>query len=182
MRPVPGDPPSGKRWAWEADWSGLRVIITNEPGEVRIVDGDGSDVADRFPELKRIGRAIGATEVVLDGVVVDGGSGALAARMKAAPSSIRRLSNDRPVQLVLVDAVWWEGHPAVELPWSDRRVLLESLDLTGGPWTTPTAHVGDGSAVVDAARSAGVGTLVAKRTTSPYRPGEPSDDWVLAQL
>ena len=180
MEPVGGDPPKGKGWAWEADWHGHRVLVTNEPGDTRIADAEGNDVGDRFPELKRIGRAIGSTEVVLDGVVVDGGSGAVTARLKAAPSSVRRLANDRPVQLVLLDALWWEGYPIIERPWIERRELLDSLGLTGGPWSTPTARVGGGAELLAAARGAGVGTLVAKRVRSPYRPGETSEDWIRA--
>jgi bifunctional non-homologous end joining protein LigD len=180
MEPVAGDAPEGGGWAWEARWRGLRVLVTNEPGDVRMADAAGAAVEDRFPELRRIGRAIGSTECILDGVVVDGGSGALASRLQAAPSSVRRLAADRPVQLVLVDAIWWEGHPAVALPWSDRRVLLESLELQGGPWSTPSAHVGDGTDVLAAARGAGVDALVAKRVHSPYRPGAAHADWVLA--
>jgi bifunctional non-homologous end joining protein LigD len=178
MEPVDGAPPKGKGWAWEADW--LRVLVTNEPGDTRIADGSGDDVGDRFPELKRIGRAIGSTEVVLDGVVVDGGTGAVAARLEAAPSSARRLATDRPVQLVLVDVLWWEGYPVTDRPWVARRELLDSLELTGGPWSTPTAHVGAASDLLAAARGAGVGALMAKRTRSPYRPGTASDDWVRA--
>ena len=35
-------------------------------------------------------------------------------------------------------------------------------------------------ALLSAARKAGVPTLVAKRVSSPYAPGETSDDWVRA--
>lgn len=182
MRAVAGEPPSGPGWAWEACWAGRRVLLTNEPGDTRIAAGDGEDLGDRFPELRRMGRAIGATEVVLDGFVVDGGSGALAARLRAAPSSIRRLAADRPVQLVLFDVLWWEGHPVTERPWHERRDLLESLGLGGGPWSTPSAHVGDGTDVLAAARGAGVEALVAKRVDSPYHPGEANEDWIEARL
>lgn len=178
MRPVPGPAPLGDGWAWEARWHGLRVLVVNEPGDTRIAGPDGEDLSARFPELRRVGRAIASTEVVLDGVVVDGGSGALAARLRAAPSAVRRLSRDRPVQLVLVDVLWWEGHDATPLPWIDRRALLDSLALRGPAWATPTAHVGDGRELLVAARGAGAGALVVKRVDAPYRPGEATGDWV----
>jgi bifunctional non-homologous end joining protein LigD len=181
MRPTPGDAPKGRGWAWEAHWSGCRVLVTNEPGDVRIADGTGADIGDRFPELRRIGRAIGATEVVLDGFVLDGG-GALGARLAASKSGVTRLAKDRPVQLVLLDVLWWEGHDVLGEPWTERRRRLDSLGLDGGPWSTPTAHVGGGAPVVAAARKAGLAALVAKRTASPYRPGEVSPDWVEVRL
>jgi bifunctional non-homologous end joining protein LigD len=179
---VAGDPPSGDGWAWEARWHGLRVLVTNETGDTGIADATGADVGDRFPELKRIGRAIGSPEVILDGVVVDVGAGAVDGRLRAASSAVRRLAKDRPVQLVLVDLLWWEGHDVLGRPWHERRQLLESLALDGGPWTTPTAHVGGGDDLLAAAAGAGVASLVAKRTASPYCPGEATGDWIEARV
>jgi bifunctional non-homologous end joining protein LigD len=42
----------------------------------------------------------------------------------------------------------------------------------------PGAHVGDGAALRDAAKAQGIDALIAKRTTSTYRPGEQSEDWL----
>lgn len=82
---------------------------------------------------------------------------------------------------MLFDVLWWEGHPTGELAWSDRRVLLDSLELGGPVWSTPTAHVGDGADLVAAAAN-GVDALVAKHVDSRYRPGTASEDWVEVRL
>jgi bifunctional non-homologous end joining protein LigD len=187
MGAVVGEAPTGEGWAWEARWSGLRVLVTNEPGLVRIASADGDPLDDLFPELRRIGRAIGSPEVVLDGFVVDAGAGAVDARLRkagASASTIRRLVTDRPVRLVLFDLLWWEGHPVLDRPWHERRALLDALPLDdgGGPWATPTASVRDGADLVDAARAGGVDALVAKRVDSPYSPGAATGDWVEVRL
>ena len=54
---------------------------------------------------------------------------------------------------------------------------MEQLRLGGPAWQAPAAHVGDGTALLDAARANGLWGVVAKRLDSRYRPGRQSDDW-----
>ena len=72
MTATPGKLPSGKGWAFEVEWPGRRSLLINEPGLTLIDDASGADVSAGFPEVRRIGRALGATEVVLDGVITAG--------------------------------------------------------------------------------------------------------------
>jgi bifunctional non-homologous end joining protein LigD len=52
------------------------------------------------------------------------------------------------------------------------------LSLNGPSWQTPSYHVGDGAALLDATRARGLEGLVAKRLDSVYRPGRRSPSWV----
>lgn len=182
MRAVAGKAPSGRDRAWEVGWPGLRVLITAEAGDVRIHDAEGDECSDRFPELRRIGRATGSIEVVLDGVVVDDGSGALAARLGATPSSVRRLASQRPLRAALFDAIWQDGYPCWDEPWSDRRDRLETLALEADAWFTPTATVGSGKQLLEAAAGRGIPRLIAKKTASRYRCGSASRDWTAVDV
>jgi bifunctional non-homologous end joining protein LigD len=177
MLPVAGPPPQGRGHVWEIRWSGARCLITLRPGDVQVTSADGSDLGEHLPELRRIGRATGSVEAILDAIVVDDGSGALRRRLAAAPSSIRRMANDAPLRTSLLDCIWWEGHSRKEAPWHDRRELLERLALDADAWFTPTAHVGDGAAILAAAEQQGL-RLLAKDVASPYLPGERSHFWV----
>jgi len=47
---------------------------------------------------------------------------------------------------------------------------------------TSGVTVGDGAALVDAAKKSGLDALVAKRTRGPYRCGAESDDWIEVDL
>ena len=181
MKATPGEPVGGDDWAWEVRLSGLRVMTTLLAGAVRMHDADGNDVSDRFVDVRRIGRATGSVEAVLDGVVV-GDPDHLARRFKGRPMTGERASTSAPVQLVVFDLVWLDGYPRHEAPWEDRRADLEALELDGPTWTTSTAHRGDGLALVEAAGEHGVAGLVGKRRDSPYRPGETSPDWVEVAL
>jgi bifunctional non-homologous end joining protein LigD len=65
----------------------------------------------------------------------------------------------------------------MDLPYADRRRLLERLALSGPAWQTPPATVGDGERAMAAARDLGFEGIVMKRLDSPYRPGTRSDAW-----
>ncbi|MBW3562456.1 MAG: ATP-dependent DNA ligase [Actinobacteria bacterium] len=185
MRPVAGDLPDDG-WGYEIRWVGARALLTNDAGHVT-VEHEDEDVSSLFPEVRRIGRALGAVECVLDGVLVPVDRDrrpivdrdVVRRRLDASSSSqVRRLSEDRPVAAVLFDLLWLEGHPTVDLPYEDRRQLLTELELSGPAWQTPRHHLGDGRPLLEAAAGQGLPGLVAKRLGSPYRPGAESDDWI----
>ena len=128
--------------------------------------------------VRRIGRATGSTEAVLDAMIV-GEPRQLERRMTLKPMTFRRAAESAPVELLAFDLVWLDGHPRWDAPWDERRADLEALELKGPAWGTSVVHRGDGPALVAAASGNGqVEGLIGKRRDSPYRPGETSDDWL----
>jgi bifunctional non-homologous end joining protein LigD len=173
-------------WATEVAWRGERVLVVCEPGDVRIFATDGREITGALPEVRRMGRATGSLEAVLDGVLVPVGADGrpldsaetLAHRLvEASASTWRRLAQKYPAAFLAFDLIWLEGHPLVDEPWHVRRELLEQIHLDGPAWQTPTAHRGDARDVFDAAASNGLGGLVLKRIDGTYRPGEVSEVW-----
>ena len=100
-------------------------------------------------------------------------------RMQVGSASVaRRLAAERPVVCMLFDVLWLDGHSTCELPYPDRRKLLERLALAGPTWQTPPTTIGDGDAVLHAPRrSSSMEGVVAKRLDSTYQPGRRSDAW-----
>jgi bifunctional non-homologous end joining protein LigD len=159
------------------------------------VTPEGEAIGDRFPEVRTIGRALGYTEVVLDGVLTApeatgatgaGGAGRdhddayLRRRLEArSDSTRRRLARDRPVVFVAFDLLWLDGHPTTGRPWHERRARLDELALEGPAWTTPSAYQGDPAPLLAAARASGVETLVAKRVDAAYDPSLHPPPWRL---
>ncbi len=193
-RPVPEDLrpmtattaplPTGRGWAYEPRWRGLRVLAFCEPGRVAMVDEGGVERTASFPELRPIGRATGSTEVVLDGVITAlSGADDLVGRRSAAKSDStrRRLARVEPVTLVLFDALWLDGHPLTDRPWDNRREVLDGLALTGPAWATPAAFLEGGRDLLAAAPAQGLTGVVAKRRASAYQPGARSTDWIDAR-
>ena len=193
-RPIPDDlrpmravaastPPHGDDWAFEIRWRGIRVLARSSGGAVDLSAADGTSFANRFPEVRRMGRQLGMTEVVLDGVLVGGTDGrdldALRRRLSAAnESAVRRLAKDRPVALMAFDLLWLDGYPMIDRPWEERRERLEAIGLAGPAWTVPGVHRGDGEPMLEAAAAQGLSGVVGKNTASPYLPGQTSDAWV----
>src|SRR5919197_5574627 len=64
------------------------------------------------------------------------------------------------------------------LPYTERRKLLEQLALEGDNWRTPSNHVGDGEAMLQASDDQGLEGVVAKRLDSRYEPGSRSGAWL----
>src|SRR5262245_7388891 len=142
MMAVSGElPRDDDHYAYEMKWDGVRALIAVQGGRVRLTSRQGNDMTARYPELRALGEALGTTEVVLDGEIValdDGGRPSfevLQQRMNVgSESAVRRLMKQVPVVVMLFDVLWLEGHSAMELPYPERRALLERLALSGPHW------------------------------------------------
>ncbi|HVW34174.1 MAG TPA: non-homologous end-joining DNA ligase, partial [Acidimicrobiia bacterium] len=173
-------------WSFEVKWDGIRALARISGGRIHLEARSGRDITHRYPELSALGRALGSTEAILDGEIValDPATGRpsferLQRRMHVeSDSAIRRLRQDVPITYAIFDLLWLDGHPTIGLPYEERRRLLDGLALAGPAWHTPAAHPGEGSALLDATRSAGLEGVVAKRLDSLYEPGVRTRAWL----
>ena len=177
-------PRDDEHWAYEVKWDGMRALLAIGGGAMTITTRQGNDASARFPELHPLAEALGSLDAVLDGeiVMLDAfgrpSFEQLQPRMHvASPSVARRLAHERPVVLMLFDVLWLDGHSTLELPYTNRRKLLERLALAGPAWQTPPTTIGGGDSVLLAASELGLEGVVAKRLDSTYRPGRRSDSW-----
>ena len=172
-------------WAYEVKWDGIRALLFDDHGHLRIVGRNGTDFTARYPEVRELGRALGARRLILDGELVafdDAGRPSferLQGRMHlASDSAVRRRARDTPVTYVIFDLLYLDGHMTTPLPYTDRRRLLEELELEGPGWRTPAYHAGDGEALLEATAELGVEGVVAKKLDCPYEPGKRTGAWV----
>jgi bifunctional non-homologous end joining protein LigD len=154
-------------------------------GTVRLQGRSLAEATDRYSELRGLGDVVSSHEVVLDGEVValneEGrpSFGLLQQRMNVAGAAAqRRLAREVPVVYMIFDLLYLDGRQTIALSYTERRRLLEELSLSGPSWQTPSYHVGDGGALLDATRAQGLEGLVAKRLDSLYQPGRRSSAWV----
>ena len=186
MKARTGDLPADEQgWAFEIKWDGVRALLYAEGGTVRLEARSGNDISARYPELRGIGRALGSHEALLDGEVVAFDAqgrpdfGLLQRRMHlASESAVRKRMADTPVAYMAFDLLHLDGRPTVDLPYADRRELLEGLELEGASWRTPAFHPGDGHALLEASREQGLEGIVAKRLDGRYEPGRRSGAWI----
>lgn len=188
MKATAGDLPEGPDWVYEVKWDGMRAIVTVEWGAVTLTSANGKDATNSFPELEGVGGAVGGRDVVLDGEIVAFDAtgrpdfGRLQQRMHVAD---RRQAAERatavPTVLALFDLLSLDGNDLFDVPWVERRRLLEELVSPGPHWHVPAVHE-DGVALLAAAHERDLEGLIAKRTGSRYRPGTRTRDWVKVKV
>jgi bifunctional non-homologous end joining protein LigD len=145
---IPGavpEPDDG--WCYEVRFGGARVFARVDGGRVELFAPDGTPVPGRHPELAGLGATLGATPLLLDAEI--GGT---------------------PPGLWITDLLHLDGRDTRELPYRERRSLVESLPLTGPHWRLVPSYPGGGAAVLAAAVEQRLPAVVAKPADSAYSP------------
>ncbi len=197
MRPMlavpaspPGVPPAGDAWVHEVKWDGVRLLAETRDGVVRLTNRTEGDVTAAYPEI------VASVGTLADGTLVDGevialdATGrptlqAIAHRMHVRdPGRTAKLAQTHPVTYMVFDVMRFHGHEVTRLPLSERRKLLEELDLPGvtvahrgrAVWQVSEQH-DDGLALAHATKAADLEGVMSKRRDSVYVQGR-SESWV----
>jgi bifunctional non-homologous end joining protein LigD len=172
-------------FGYEVKWDGIRAVARLDRGHLDLTGRNGTDFTPRYPELRPLGGALGATRAIVDGEIVafdEQGRPSferLQARMHiASEAAAKRRARDIPATYVAFDLLWLDGHLTTGLSYVDRRRLLGELGLDGPRWRTPAHHEADGAALLAATREQGLEGVVAKRLDSVYEPGRRSGAWI----
>ena len=173
-------------WAYEMKWDGIRALAFVKNDAVRLSSRTSRDISQVYPELAGLGGALSVGQAVLDGEIVAFGDSdwpefeALQQRMNissAAQAAI--LARQVPVSYLAFDLLWLEDKPLVDLPYTERRGLLDELGLSGGNWQAPPSFADVAGADVQAvSKQHGLEGIVAKRLQSRYEPGRRSQSWL----
>ena len=176
--------PTDDGWAYEMKWDGVRALVLVRGGRVRVTSRNDRDVSAGYPELRALGEELGSTEVLLDGEIValdDDGRPSfqlLQRRMHVRDAkSLKSLQHEVPIALMIFDLLWLDGRLLTDLPYRERRRLLESMELRGTTWQTPPASTEDGAAALATSRELGLEGIVAKRLEGKYDAGRRSPSW-----
>jgi bifunctional non-homologous end joining protein LigD len=159
-----GPLPTREGYAYEVKWDGFRAIVSTQD-DFRVRSRRGWNMTERVVELADL-----PASGVFDGELVAFGCDGL----PSFPAVCQRvLHNDRTIRLsyMVFDMLELEGKSTTRLPWSERRRLLEELDLNGPSWFTAD-WFDDGEALFDVVVDQGLEGVVAKRQCSLYRAGE----------
>jgi len=174
-----------ERFAFEVKWDGVRAIAYLSPGRLRLSSRTGRDVTATYPELRGLVAALGMREAVLDGEIVAFGADGrpsfeiLQRRIHASSeAAARRLAGSAPVLYAIFDLLYLDGRLLLDRPWSERRALLEALELRDRYWRVPAAQRGEGETLLEATRAHGLEGVLAKRLDSRYEPGRRSGAWL----
>ena len=172
--------PSGEGWAYEFKWDGVRALLHVTDHGARLTSRADNDVSGGYPEL--IAQAADVGDAVFDGEIVAFVEGRpsfdrLQTRMHLrSKSEVARMAVDCPVTYVLFDVLRRYGVDLTDRPYTERRATLERFVEDHPGWTLSPSF-DDGPATEEVARAHGLEGVVAKRTSSRYRPGLRTDDW-----
>jgi bifunctional non-homologous end joining protein LigD len=178
-------PKDDANWSYEMKWDGVRALTYLQDGRVRFTSRNDIDVTVSYPELHSFAEQLGETQALLDGEIVSFDEAGrpsfkrLQQRMHvASAATARRLAESDPAVYLIFDLLHLDGRNLFDLPYTQRRELLEELELDGDSWQTPPAFTGDGAHAVEASKQQGLEGIMAKRSGSRYLPGRRSPDWV----
>jgi ATP-dependent DNA ligase len=124
--------------AYEPKWDGFRVSIARANGRTLLWSKQGRDLTRHFPDLVA---AAGAQ--IPEGFTLDGEALCwvndrldfehLQRRLITAASALPRLAREYPASYAAFDILAVAGHAVTELPFQDRRTLLEELAASWAP-------------------------------------------------
>ena len=175
-------PANEDEWGFEVKWDGIRAVAYLDDGEIRLENRNLRDITFKYPEVHAMAEG---RRAVVDGEIValdENGRPSferLQARMHlSSPDAVRVKMPLTPVRFMAFDVMELDGRDTTQLPYTERRALLEGMDLNGKCWQTPAWRQGDGTALLEAARQQRLEGVMAKRLTSPYCPGKRTSHWL----
>ena len=168
-------PAADAGWAYEIKWDGYRTLIFIDGQNVRLQSTSGKDVTQRWPEFSDLAGSVNATTAILDAeLVVFDDEG----RPNFGLVQQSGVGSNRESVLHIFDVLSVDGTDTIELPYLDRRRLLNALVESSDNWLIPAHRVGDGAALVEATAAQQLEGVIAKRVDSVYRPGTRAKDWI----
>jgi bifunctional non-homologous end joining protein LigD len=173
------------KWAVEVKWDGVRALAYCQPGRVTLQTRNLNDVSASYPEVRRIHRALGSHDAVLDGELVafdENGKPSFERLQQRIhntdPGVVKRRMQTHPVVYVVFDLLYLDGEDVTGEPYTRRRELLEGLELTGESWQTPGYSVGHARELLAASKEQGLEGVMLKRLDSIYCPGKRTGTWL----
>ncbi|MBF6333505.1 non-homologous end-joining DNA ligase [Nocardia transvalensis] len=174
-------PTDDSAWNFEVKFDGIRAVGYVDR-DLRLVSRNNKDITVAWPELADLAPA--DPPFVVDGeIVVFSAYGrpsfeALQPRMhQRNPAAVRALARSSPATYMIFDLLQVGNRPLIDLPYRQRRHLLEQLGLRGSHWQVPPRLPDTGAEALAESRRLHLEGIIAKRTDGPYLPGRRSPLW-----
>jgi ATP-dependent DNA ligase len=164
-------------YLYEPKWDGFRSIIFRDGDEVEIGSRNEKPMTRYFPDVVEAVKAALPDKAVVDGEIVVPQNGrlefeTLQQRIHPAESRVRKLAAETPAQFVAFDLLAFGDTSLMDVPFGDRRALLEkAISTTADVHITPATDDPKTAAQwFTEYEGAGLDGVVAKRVTLPYTP------------
>lgn len=181
-------PFDGDDWLFEIKWDGYRAVSFFENGKVRLVSRNQNELTQRFSELKDMAKFLKAKTAILDGEVValdDQGRPSFSLMQQRTgfrPGGKHAATNaDVPVLYYAFDLIYLNGYDWRKMPLEERKKKLGSIIETGDSLRYSDHYAGQGKALFEMARKAGLEGIMAKRCNSCYEERR-SSEWLKIKI
>jgi len=178
-------PATSDEWATEIKWDGVRAIAFCEADGLRLQGRRLNDITGLFPEIAPLADVPEAAGTILDGELVAFDEHGIPdfQRIQKRLKRPSRSSGEKPARsyaatFVIFDILKADGRDVRDLPYCERRALLEARHLHGRSWQTPDYLVADIESTLEATAEQGLEGLVVKRLDSSYHGGKAGRDWL----
>jgi bifunctional non-homologous end joining protein LigD len=161
-------------WVYEEKYDGDRILAYKEGSRVRLLSRNAIDRTGQFPQIAAGLRSLRPKRLLLDGEVV------VFDRKGVSRFQLLQQGKGDPVYAVF-DCLFSDGRDLRTEPLSARREAMdESID--SGKFLLPSRRLAEnGLDAYRVAKKRGYEGLVAKSSSSPYRPGR-SADWLKVKV
>ena len=169
--------PEEEGWLYELKYDGYRILSFVEGGRARLLTRNGSDYAHKFkPAAQALIDFAGGRAMALDGEMVVADSGGRP-DFQALQGYIRNPAG-KELQYMIFDILALDGEDLRQQPLRHRKKILAHLLSRAPKPLHYSVHIeGQGGALLQAARGAGLEGVVGKRADSAYT-GTRSGDWI----
>ena len=174
--------PTAAEWSHEVKWDGVRMLaeVVDGAETARLTTRNGNDATIAWPDVHAA--PMGGRDLLVDGEIIginaDGvpDFAVIQERMHVrSGATAARLARTVPATFMVFDVMRLDGRDLTGLPLTERRAILEGLDLGG--WQVPPTY-DDGVMLRDATLAQGLEGIVSKRLSSRYEPGVRSRHWL----
>jgi len=175
-------PFSGPDWLFEIKWDGVRALAWIADGALTLRSRNNIDITKRYPELAGLPKAVGASQVILDGEIValdERGHSSferLQERMHVRVPGETLISNV-PVVYFAFDLLYCDGFDLRAAPLIERKQLLQRLLHASAQFRYSDHQAEKGKELYELARERGLEGILAKRADSAYVPDR-SVNWL----
>ncbi|HJU63065.1 MAG TPA: DNA ligase D [Candidatus Binatia bacterium] len=177
-------PFSRPEWIFEIKYDGVRVLAERKGDSVELYGRNGTEITNRYPEIKEALKRLAVERFVIDGEIValdERGQPSfqkLQARMHLSnPRDIQQAMSAAPVEGIFFDCLAFEGHDLRSLGLLERKEILKRfLPPLGRARYSDHVEIA-GKDFFEAASERRLEGILAKKANSRYTGGR-SRDWV----
>lgn len=174
-------------WGFEPKWDGVRAIASCDE-QTTLLSRNRHDITVAYPELHGLHDRLVALDAMLDGEIVALADGVpsfqlLQQRMHLRDErQIQQAALRIPVVYMVFDLLYLDGRKLTGRPLRERRRILEEVVVPSEQVQVSPITEESGRALYAAAAAHGLEGIMAKRLSSPYRPGARSRDWLKVKV